>query len=93
MRKYKIIYLKEAKTELYKLKLSGETNLLNRIIMLIKELKVDPKRGKGKPKRVDFRGKKYWSRRITDKHRLIYDIHENIVTVTIIKVGKHYDDK
>ena len=90
---YKIEYLKEAKEDLLKLKLSGEKQILKRIRLFIEEMKIHPKRGKGKPKKVPFRGLKLWSRRITDKHRIIYDIKDNIVTVTVIKIGGHYDDK
>ena len=31
--------------------------------------------------------------RITAKHRLIYEIYEDVVTVDLISAAGHYDDK
>ncbi len=34
-----------------------------------------------------------WSRRITKKHRLVYEIHDNIVTVLVLTAYGHYEEK
>lgn len=34
-----------------------------------------------------------WSRRITQKHRLIYEIIETVVHVDVLSAYGHYDDK
>lgn len=46
-------------------------------------------KGIGKPERLKH--KKYWSRRITDEHRLIYDVVEKYIYVFSCK--GHYEDK
>ncbi|MFK2343275.1 Txe/YoeB family addiction module toxin [Bacteroides fragilis] len=35
----------------------------------------------------------YWSRRINKHFRIIYTIHEEIVTVEVISARSHYGDK
>ena len=90
---YKILFSEEAIEGKEKLEKAGDKHVLKKLEILINELRIHPKKGEGKPKRILFRGDIVWVRRITDKHRLIYDIHENIVTVAVIKIGDHYDDK
>ena len=34
-----------------------------------------------------------WSLRISQKHRLIYEIEENVVKVAVLSSYGHYDDK
>ena len=34
-----------------------------------------------------------WSRHITQKHRLIYTINDNVMTVLVLTAFGHYDDK
>ena len=34
-----------------------------------------------------------WSRRITDKHRLVYEIHKDKIDVLIVNAYGHYNDK
>lgn len=49
--------------------------------------------GTGKPEPLSGDRSGQWSRRITQKHRLIYEIEENIVTVDVLSAYGHYDDK
>ena len=35
----------------------------------------------------------FWSRRIDKHYRIIYAIHEEIVTVEVVSVKSHYGDK
>lgn len=64
--------------------------VLSRIIRLISETTRTPRTGTGKPERLKHLGGEIWSRRITEKDRLVYDIQED--TVTIIACRFHYDD-
>lgn len=52
-----------------------------------------PHTGTGHPEQLsgDLSGK--WSRRITKRHRLIYEIHDNEVVVIVISSYGHYSDK
>jgi toxin YoeB len=64
-----------------------------RLLSLLKELEVHPRTGTGKPKRLS--GYYYtgcWSRRISDKHRLIYEIKNNLLLVTVSSAYGHYND-
>jgi toxin YoeB len=49
-----------------------------------------PRTGTGKPERLKHLGGEVWSRRITEKDRLVYDIQTDVVT--IIACRFHYDD-
>jgi toxin YoeB len=90
---YEIDLSDQAKEGMLKLKKSGDKQILKKLSDLIEELKVHPETGTGKPEHLKYEQTNRWSRRITDKHRLVYDILENIVTVEIIQVYRHYGDK
>ncbi len=60
---------------------------------LIEELKVHPHTGTGKPEPLSGNRAGEWSRRITRKHRLVYEIHDTEVVVLVISAYGHYDDK
>jgi len=64
--------------------------VLSRIIRLIGETMRTPRTGTGKPERLKHLGGEVWSRRITEKDRLVYDIQADVVT--IIACRFHYDD-
>lgn len=65
-----------------------DKKILNRINRLIKETCRHPFEGIGKPEplRGDRRG--YWSRRITDEHRLVYKVEDG--TLKIAQLRFHY---
>jgi toxin YoeB len=66
----------------------------NKIKTLIQELHEHPRTGTGKPealKHKEFAG--CWSRRITGKNRLIYQIKDKEVLVLVIAATGHYKDK
>jgi toxin YoeB len=64
--------------------------VLSKIIRLIAETTRTPRTGTGKPERLKHLGGEVWSRRITEKDRLVYDIQPD--SVTIIACRFHYDD-
>ena len=64
--------------------------VLSKIIRLIAETTRTPRTGTGKPERLKHLGGEVWSRRITEKDRLVYDIRSDVVT--IIACRFHYDD-
>jgi len=63
---------------------------LSKIIRLIAETTRAPRTGTGKPERLKHLGGEVWSRRITEKDRLVYDIQPDVIT--IIGCRFHYDD-
>ena len=88
-----LIISDEAKEDLEKHRKSGSLILLKKIDKIFDELRNNPFEGTGKPEKLkyDLAGK--WSRKIDQKHRLIYEIFENEVLVEIISAYGHYDDK
>ena len=61
-----------------------------RIIRLIAEIVRTPRTGTGKPERLKHLGGEVWSRRITEKDRLVYDIQHDMITIVACRF--HYDD-
>lgn len=67
-----------------------DKKLFERIKRLIIETAADPFIGIGKPEPLkgDLRG--YWSRRISDEHRLVYKVTDDFITITSCKY--HYSE-
>jgi toxin YoeB len=65
-------------------------NIFKRIAELLKDIQRNSFEGKGKPEPLKNQFKGWWSRRITDEHRLIYSINED-EDVEILSCKGHYD--
>lgn len=89
---YDIIYSPQAKDDLLNLQRS-EPAAFRKAVVLIEELKVHPRTGTGKPEPLSADRVGQWSRRISKKHRLIYEIFDAEVHVDIISAYGHYGDK
>jgi toxin YoeB len=89
---YTLIFSDKAKEDLQFLKRS-EPQVYKKARLLIEELAEHPKTGRGKPqlKKHDLAG--LYARKITDKHRLLYSVDDQTITVDIISSKGHYDDK
>jgi toxin YoeB len=72
---------------------AGQKSILIKINKLLDELRKHPYTGTGNPEPLKHHRKGQWSRRITQKHRLIYEINDNTVVVYILSILGHYDDK
>ena len=66
-----------------------DKKILARINKLIEDIKRHPFQGLGKPEALKYKYTGYWSRRITDEHRLIYAVHTK--EIWIIKCRFQYD--
>jgi toxin YoeB len=66
----------------------NDKKLLKRINLLIKDITRNPYEGIGKPEQLKANLSGYWSRRIDAEHRLVYEIHEE--ELTIISCRFHY---
>ena len=53
-----------------------DKQILKKINALIKDIQREPFRGIGKPEPLKHQYSGFWSRRITDEHRLVYEISE-----------------
>jgi toxin YoeB len=58
-----------------------DRKLLKRINALIKEISRTPFEGTGKPEPLRHALAGYWSRRITDEHRLVYKMQDDAVLI------------
>lgn len=79
---------------LNKYSLDEQLKLVEKIIKLLTEIKEEPKKGTGKPEALKGYGvREVWSRRVNDKHRLIYEIFEEEKKVKLLAAYGHYEDK
>ena len=90
-RLYEIDYTERFFEDVQAHKKAGQKSILTKIDALIDELRVHPTTGTGKPEPLKGNLKGQWSRRITQKHRLIYKIDNNIVTVILFAAFGHYE--
>jgi len=67
-----------------------DKKMLRRINDLLKDISGSPFRGIGKPEPLKNKYKGFWSRRINDKHRLIYQVKQD--EILIAKCRFHYDE-
>lgn len=91
--KFEIILSDQAKDDIEKLEKSGDKNSLKKLYFLLEELENHPTSGTGKPELLKHYKIPTWSRRISNQHRLVYRIKEEIVTVLILSARGHYNDK
>ncbi|MBF0383287.1 MAG: Txe/YoeB family addiction module toxin [Magnetococcales bacterium] len=61
---------------------------LRRINSLLKDIMQHPHEGIGKPERLKLDLSNFWSRRITQEHRLVYAVDGE--TVTVVSCRYHY---
>lgn len=65
-----------------------DRKIQKRIVTLITDILRNPYQGIGKPEPLKYDLQGYWSRRITEEHRLVYRVDAE--TVTIIACKYHY---
>ena len=83
----KILFTEQAWADyLYWQKVDKKT--LRRVNELIKATQRSPFEGVGKPEPLRHQLQGYWSRRITDEHRLVYEVNEN--ELHIVSCRFHY---
>lgn len=85
---YKIVYTKDSIKDIEKLK---GANLNKKVLALIEIIKNNPFQTPPPYEKLvgDLQG--LYSRRINIKHRLVYQILENVQTVKIINMWTHYE--
>lgn len=92
MNTYNVIVTEVAQHDLKKL-LHSEQTAYKKALKLIKELYEHPRTGTGKPEPLSGNRAGQWSRRISKKHRLVYEIHDMEVVVLVLTAYGHYNDK
>ncbi len=86
--KFKFLFVEEP-WEDYLYWQKTDKKILKRINEILKDISCHPFEGLGKPEPLKHKYKGLWSRRITDEHRLIYQIKDD--EIRIIKCRFHYD--
>jgi toxin YoeB len=66
-----------------------DKKMVRRINELLKDISRNPFSGIGKPEPLKYKYKGFWSRRINEEHRLIYQVRGN--EILIAKCRYHYD--
>jgi len=91
--KYELQYTSDFEEDKEKLRKAGEIKALQKLATLLLELTEHPTIGTGKPEPLSGNRSGQWSRRISQKHRLIYLIEDEKVVVLLLSTYGHYDDK
>mgnify|MGYP002624643029 FL=1 len=89
---YVIDYTETAKEHIRLLR-QNEPAAYKKVTQLLLELIDHPKTGTGHPEQLKGQVADTWSRRITKKHRLVYEIHDKQVLVLVLTAYGHYEDK
>ena len=89
---YRIEFSKDAQKVIKKWKKSN-LPLFKKLEKLIPELSEHPRTGIGHPEALVGGNSILYSRHITAHDRIIYEIHDDVITVLILDVEGHYNDK
>jgi toxin YoeB len=90
---YTLEFTETALADIEKHKKSGDKAVLKKIEKLLNELMEHPTTGNGQPEILKLNLAGLYSRRINKKHRLVYSIDEQIITVHVLSAWSHYGDK
>ena len=90
--KYKVDFTKDAQKVVKKWKKSNPI-LFKKLVAILDEISIHPRTGIGNPEPLKGGNDITYSRRISAHDRIIYDIYDEKITVLVIDVEGHYDDK
>jgi len=90
---YTLRITSDAVKDIQRHKDSGDKKLLQKIGVLLEELKENPRTGTGQPEKLKYSLEGFYSRRINKKHRLIYKIEDKVIVVIVVSAYSHYGDK
>lgn len=90
---YDIDFTDSAMLDIEKHKRSGDEVILRKLEKLFNELREHPRTGTGQPEILKHDLQGLYSRRINRKHRLVYSIENEKITVLAISAYSHYGDK
>jgi len=94
MKTYQLSYEKQAFKEFQQIKRSGNKSLLKKLADILHELEEHPRSGTGQVEQLKYYPyKQTWSRRLNHEYRIVYEIHDDVVLVSILSLKDHYGDK
>ncbi|MGY3213990.1 Txe/YoeB family addiction module toxin [Mucilaginibacter sp. HD30] len=83
-----IVFSPLALEQLQYWKKSGNKKVIEKIKFLLEEIQLTPFEGTGKPEALKHNLNGYWSRRITNEHRLVYKVEKD--TLFVAQLRYHY---
>jgi len=86
---YTIRFTETAQLDATKLRQS-EPAAYRKLQTLVKELVEHPRTGTGQVEQLRHYTTETWSRRINRQHRLVYQIHDDVVEVIVVSAYGHY---
>lgn len=89
---YRIEFSKDAQKVVKKWKKSNPDSY-RKLYRLLPELEQHPRTGTGHPEPLKGKNDTTYSRRLSARDRIVYDIYDDIVTVLVIEIEGHYNDK
>ena len=79
--------------DIQKHKEAGQKKIIKKIASFLSELEENPTQGTGQVERLKHYGERsVWSRRIDQKHRLVYEVFEDEKRVELLSAYGHYND-
>jgi toxin YoeB len=81
----------EAQADKKKIRKSYPKATQNRLARMVKEMLKTPFEGIGKPEPLRYNLAGFWSRRLTEKERVVYYVDDNMLN--IVRYLSHYGDK
>ena len=81
---YQLKFTQQAELDIAKHKKRGDKIVLNKILVLLEEISVQPFVGTGRPEALKHEFSGYWSRRINREHRLVYRVADDCIYVNAL---------
>lgn len=86
---YSIVFSEDAKKDLKSLQKKAP-KALSKLAKLLDELKEHPRTGTGQVEQLKGYDGTVYSRRITQEHRLVYKIYDDVIEVLVLSAFGHY---
>ena len=90
MSKYKVVFSSDAKKDLKMLQKKAPA-AVQKLVKLLDEVAEHPRTGTGQCEQLRGFGGNVYSRRITQEHRLVYKVYDDVVEVLVLSTFGHYE--
>lgn len=87
---YRLDFTKQAQNDIVFHKKSGNKAILKKLYLLLNEIADHPFTGTGKPEALKHELAGFWSRRINQEHRLVYEVIGDTIVIIVAAKG-HYE--
>jgi toxin YoeB len=85
-----IVYTEQARADISFWKKTGNIQIQKKIAQLLDAIEDSPAHGIGKPEMLKHQLSGFWSRRINQEHRLVYQFSEEDDLIIIHSLKGHY---